>query len=633
KKRRLTKYDIRVFPAAESAKIDGLSLKIPLKAQYAKLFHVLGPNSGLRNPYVTGVLRPGNGRVWDSQNDAPFLPRYTVGNFVSMMWLGGMVRGLVWYADNDRGWVPNDEKPAVTVTRDGDTVTLEFHFISEPFTLREPRHISYTLMGTPPKPLPKDYRLWNRGHLDTAGKVAGRLTSCDSFAPWVVPCRASTFAYWPPEDDWDLVKMAVERQRHTSHSKYPPGQALMLYHDKNKCPAHPRMLPHYGWSWGRCRYPTARINHLIYYMDKMIKYGYDGLYIDDVFPFGDWNLEPVGTSYLLPRKDKPAKKQVGSAYGEYRTYLKRLYSVFHSHGKRPIITTHMTSTLGWPFHSFVTVAFDCEQSARFREDNTTFIDAWPLDYLMTLDIPERSGIVTVPMLKSDYLEGRTPSQTWAAERSFKAIWMLFDHNHKLKNTILQPYYGTDVAVFPFWRNQEIIQITPIIKGKVKERDLPKPIWWKSEHFRKSLARRPLRASAYVKDNRCLLIVTNFLRRSVGARLDFNREKLGIPPAEKASLRARNVDGCNPPEGVDLATMHLAELVKTKIKGPTVDEAMGGAGDTGEETIEGMLGEQVGDAAGPDKRNREFRNITLEGNTLELNVPPHNFRAIELTWEK
>ncbi|MBS3764024.1 MAG: LamG domain-containing protein, partial [Planctomycetes bacterium] len=72
----LTKYDIKVAPAAKSAKIDGLSLKIALKADYAKLFHVLGPNSGLRNPYVTGVLRPGNGRVWDSQNDAPFLPRY-----------------------------------------------------------------------------------------------------------------------------------------------------------------------------------------------------------------------------------------------------------------------------------------------------------------------------------------------------------------------------------------------------------------------------------------------------------------------------------------------------------------------------------------------------------------------------
>ena len=92
----------------------------------------------------------------------------------------------------------------------------------------------------------------------------------------------------------------------------------MMYHDKNKCPMHPRMLPYYGWSWGSCRYSKARINHLIWYMDRMIECGFDGVYIDDVFPFGDWNLEPVGTSYLHPRDGGRPVKHCGSAAGEYR---------------------------------------------------------------------------------------------------------------------------------------------------------------------------------------------------------------------------------------------------------------------------------------------------------------------------
>ena len=34
--------------------------------------------------------------------------------FASMIWLGGVLRGLVWFADNDRGWVPTNEQPAAT---------------------------------------------------------------------------------------------------------------------------------------------------------------------------------------------------------------------------------------------------------------------------------------------------------------------------------------------------------------------------------------------------------------------------------------------------------------------------------------------------------------------------------------
>lgn len=629
----LAKYELELRPAEGQSRVEHLRLLIPLKGRYAQLFHVLGPNSGLRNPYVAGAVKPGDGLIWDSKSDVPFLTKRRAGSMVSQLWLGGMVRGLVFYANNDRGWAPNNDHPAVSVTREGDVVTMALHFISAPFTLTQPRRISLQLLGTPPKPLPKDHRLWARGHLDTAGKVGGRLTSCDSFAPWVAPCRASTFAYWPPGDDFEFVRLAANRQRHTNHSKYRPGQALMMYHDKNKTPAHPKPMPYYGWSWGSCRYPTSRINHLIWYMDKMIECGYDGVYIDDVFPFGEWNLEPIGTSYVYQREDGARPKHVGSAHSPYRDYLQRLYNVFVARGKRPIITTHMTSTLGWPYHSFATVAFDHEQSARFHAANGTFMDAWPLDYLMTLDIPERSGLVTVPMLKGQYLEGRSDLQVWCAERSFEAVWMLFDHNRSLDRTILEPYYGMDVEVFPFWRNERLVAVTPRLDGKVQEKDLPPKKWWRMEHFRQSIGRQPLRATIYKKDGRCLLIVANFLRRSVGCTATLDLAALGVPADARQRLTVVDVDKGRPPGQADPAVLHLADNFPKTAAGPKIGSKIEGL-EGGRKLDDAFDPEAVlaeDEAAAAAVRRERYYEVTVEANRLSFQVPPHNFRAIELRW--
>jgi hypothetical protein len=617
----LTKYELELRPVAAEAQVERLSLQIPLKAEYAQLYHVLGPNTGLRDPRVAGALAPGEGVVWSSQADAPFLAQKNRGvNWPCQVWLGGMVRGLVWYADNDKGWVSGTNQPAATVTRSGEVVTLALHFINGPFTLKGPRRIAYCLLATPPKPLPKDYRLWNRGHLDTAGKVGGRLTSCDSFAPWIVPCRAETFAYWPPDDHWDLVRLATARQRQGDGGKYPPGQALMMYHDKNKTPLHPAMLPYYGWSWGACRYPQSRINHLVWYMDKMIDCGYDGVYIDDVFPFGSWNLEPLGSAYSVEKGDGTQGKQVGSEAGEYRDYTKRLYGLFAARGKAPLITTHMTSTLGWPYHAFATVAFDHEQAERFKDPTGTFMDAWPLDYLMTMDIAERSGLVTVPMLKGKYLEKRTPLQVWAAERSFQAVWMLFDLNLPLDRTVLAPYYGTDVEVLPFWRNSHIVSLTPLIQGEAPEKDLPLPTWWKTPHFRRAIGAQPLRATLYKKGNRCLLVVANFLRRAVGCRAVVAFDALGVPADVRERLTATDVDRDRPPAGADLAALHLSG---NQPKREPVHDA------TGDAELSAFLHGTAGGRGTPGAER--FYAVARDGRAISLQIGAHNYRAIELRW--
>jgi len=633
----MARYDLDISPTGGQVSLDRLSLQIPLKAKYAQLAHML-PVGGRFRAYVTATFLPaGQGPIWDSRTWGSGKPIHKqAGSFVSNIWLGDMLRGLVWFADNDRGWVPNNNQPAAAISRNDGVVTLALHFISENFVLEEPRQITYGLMATPPKPLTKDHRLWNRGHTPKVGAIGGRLTSCDAFAPWEVPVvdrRRSAFAYWPPNDDWEFARMAAARQRVCGHNKYPPGVALMLYHDKDHCPVHPEGLPYFGWIWRCCSYPQSRVDNLIWYMDKWIASGMDGVYIDDVFPNADWNMHPIGTAYILPG----GQKKPGIENFRYRQYLKRLYALLHQRGKRPIITTHMTSTLVWPFHSFVAVIFDCEEAGRFRDPTVTYMDAWPLDRFMTIDIAERTGIVTVPMLKGVYVTetGRSPQQQYETRRSYMAMHLLFDHSlpmrvpakgaegHKLYDAVARRYYGTDIEVHPFWRNEHMVTVEPLVKQPVTEDQLPKARYWVNKDFRASIAKQPLRATIYKKGNRSLLILANFLRASVGARVRLDFDALGVPKESRAAIRVSDLDDWpSPPKPVDRTAPP-----------PPVDETPGLAeGDDGadDEFDVGELEPEEPKKEDGDKKE-QFPDLDLTDGVLSLKVRGHDFRIVELIW--
>lgn len=609
----MAKYELDLQPTAGAAKIEALSLQIPLKDEFAQLMHVLPVEGDFRGYERAGYLKSGEGVVWSSK--IWWAAKRPLGNFVPMVWLGGPVRGLCWFADNDEGWAPNNNQPAVTISRQDGVVTLGLHFISEPFTLEARRKIVYGLLATPPKPLPKDYRLWNRGNCEVVGHIGGRLTSCDSFAPWEVPSRDGHFDYWPKDYDWDFAKQASDRQRRSKHSKYIGGRALMLYHDKRFVPSS-RENSYFGWEWYRNRstsYPQSRIDCLIWYMNEWFgKHIMDGIYIDDVFPVPDYNWE-TGSAYLLP----DGRTQPGNGNFAYRQYLKRMYAVFAAHGKRPIITTHMSCTQPIFFHAFSTVAFDCEATGRFGSATSTFMDAWSLDRLMTLDIPERTGLVTVCMLKSTYASRERNKEDWAhmiwrTYRSAAAVWLLFDLNGGMPREFAsawKPYLGVDVEVHPFWRNEKLASATPLFdKPITDEKFLPKKRYWKNREFRQSIARQPLRVTIYKKGDRALVVVANFLRCPVKGRVKVDLAALGVPADRRADVSAHDVDEWPEPEGIDL---QRAEKPQAGDAAP-----LAGPGEDDDLTLE------EGDPS---------LAIDYAKGELTLEIKGHNFRAIELRW--
>ena len=576
----------------------------------------------MRGYETAGYVAYNQGLAWDSKTWSAKMPvtKRPLGNFVAMVWLGGVIRGLCWFADNDQGWLPNNNQPAQTITRRKDVVELGVHFISDPFTLKEPRKIVYGFMATPPKPLHKHHRNWGRGDLAKYGPVAGRITSCDAFAPWVCPIKEHCMNYWPLEYDWDFAKKASDRQRNCDHSKYQPRQALMLYHDKRFVP-HGRDAAYFGWEWTcnkQAAWPQSKIDCLVWYMNEWFGRNImDGMYIDDTFPIPDYNWE-TGAAYRLPN----GKVQPGASNFAYRRYLKRVYSVLCSHGKPPILTSHMSCTMVWPFHSFFTVIYDGEATGRFGSKTTTFIDAWPLDRLMTLDLSERTGLVTRVMLKSDYADRGLNKDAWGhmiwrTNRSAAVAWLLFDMNMPVRElgAVLAPYYEEDVTVLPFWQNGHVVEVAPLANPVTDEKLLPKRHYWRNRDFWRSIGTQPFRATIYKKPDRALLVVGNFLRKTQTAHVALNLDGLGIPKARQAAVKAVDVDTWREPEGIDIQRTKKPTAVDANVSISPQDEVEGE-----EKSIEEDLGIQKKEA------DYEYKD-----GKLEVIVKDHNFRLLELRW--
>jgi len=615
----MAKFTLDLEPTDGPVSVDRLSLNIPLDGTYGHYLHALPMGGDFRNYETSRYLPADDGVLWDSLNGFKGKPIYkqTVGNFIPMVWLGGRVRGICWFADNDRGWVPHDEHPAVTIAREKDVVTVALNLISAPYELKAPRRIVFGLLGTPSKPVPEDYRLWNRGNNEKVGVIGGPLTSCDAFRPWRLCPRENCFDYWPKDYDWAFAEQCVKNER-----RFRPDAALLVYTDKAWGPIG-KDGAYFAWEWKSgprsqwCWTPSL-INCWLWYMDNYIGRGiYNGLYIDDTFPTTNFNTQ-TGSAYLLD----DGRMQPGVSFFGFREYLKRLRNVFHSHGRRSLISIHMTSTIIYPALSFADLVWDGEDSGRFHSKKLDFLDVWPLERMHVLDNPERSGLVTLFMFKSQYppLASGSPAHI---DHSFRAAYAgRFLHDFVLRSTwkgtergqpclqVVNEYKGREVTFHPYWKNDDLLTVEAKIEEPLPRDQLPRSggRWRWSKEYLDELARNPIKASLWRKSDGVLIVAVNFARKPLLGSIKLDLDALGVPKDKRALLRMTDRDNWPP----------LPEEFK---KGPPeIGEDKGG------EDAGGLLDEIKQEQANKDR----FRPAKGE---MDLMVLPHDFRLIEVRWDE
>ena len=192
-----------------------LRLEIPLKSERAKLFHAC--EYKLRHN-IAGSVPEGRGLVWDSSQLAS--KNGIIGDYRPYVWIGGPLRGLAVFGENDKGWIVNqstNEKKAIhcqEIYRDADgTVRLVLNLIQKSCQVSEPRVIRIGFQATPTKPMEENWRSVDIGTLLGTCKNWGSHQSCDSVRPYTGTdefFRKMGEARQTGKTDEDYIKRAIE---------------------------------------------------------------------------------------------------------------------------------------------------------------------------------------------------------------------------------------------------------------------------------------------------------------------------------------------------------------------------------------------------------------------------------------
>ena len=379
-------YKVRLtLDPHKNVRFKSLKVVVPFKNEVAQYLHACG--EGIRSGYYYGFLPTDKtGRLWDSTQVTS--QPMAVGSFIPYLWLGNAKGGLAWFANSDRGWVPNDKVPAIEVRRDTPQSTdFILNLVSDDFTMDAPRTVTFAWQATPVKPLHDGWRMdsWWTG---------------DTFRDYaqVEPKGGSLiFTSIPFTLDPEKSKAMVEAQHAANNgfifgvSKYRANAVPYFEHIRIGEQFVPEMQ-YFGDEW-----KTDVSEGLFYgksFQDFMIhnlagwiaQTGIDGFYIDNMNPIADANLE-AGRGYRLPN----GKVQPEYAMFETRDYFLRLRAVFAEAGKHDKIVLHMTNNMIIPWVGAADVALDGEMNVIYPEMNKDFMDFWSQERLR-VDHPQQWGV-------------------------------------------------------------------------------------------------------------------------------------------------------------------------------------------------------------------------------------------------
>ena len=404
------------------------ALEIPIKGAEARLMHVCV--DGLRNNYA-GAVPPGTGRVWDSTRQGSRIA--IIGDWLPYVWVGGTLRGIAVFGDNDRGWVKDVGRkvPCFEIVREGDgTVALRMNIVQRPVELKEPRTIRFGLQATPVKPMAANWRAESAGELAAGcscwGGTGGCVEPFDSTTGfWDAMARArktgkvdeaylkdalSRFEYKgaPGSKEREEHMMDIARNFRTGQTIaalrarlpdkivfYTNARGIAYGLDAAKTYADEwtrwEYLPRLDRDFARndrCDYDLDPVksfrDYAVFWYRKMIESGAcDALYWDCVYPAGNWS-RPLCDTYPLDG----GEWQPSVGVFAMKALVRRCAVMQAEIGAAPMNNwVHMTNTSIAPVLGFAGVNYDWEDTA----DLQTFQDRYGRDYILASTIGRQFG--------------------------------------------------------------------------------------------------------------------------------------------------------------------------------------------------------------------------------------------------
>lgn len=537
--------DLSPQDAAHPSTVDSLDLVIPLKNNECPLMHWI---SEFYKYNYAGYAPTGTGDVWSSLGKNMVPGGQVWGTFLPYIWLGGVERGVCWFADTDKDWSLDDNKAALDLFRSATSLVLRVHLFNKPTLLDKSRRIVFGLQATPVKPMPatdngKTWRSWMVGGFPKNTTNIGILSSEPMWggeenfmSVYPVGRDFSIFeeiAYrrsigdvhggWPDQVKW-FDKYQDQTRREDYRSALIPGlgvaenpnhhkviiyvdprgseDSLLMEETRNYCPR-----PLAGNVWDE---PVRSWQDFwLFYGRKTLttkpRPAVDGFYYDEAYLKANFDTVS-GDAYIRAN----GKLQPSLGIFSWRELVKRTATMYHELGLPPLIEVHMSNNCVAPILSFANINLDWEWNYGLTDFQTRFSP----ELILAESLGRQCG--TVPMgLGGIHTDKGSPPEAEFARltRTLLAVclvheikpWAWHDGNEAARayKPLMEFGYGLDdCTVYPYWT-------------------VPQPVTVNGGTTKTLVAKRAGKA---------IIIVSDFgnTRTPTGITLNVNPTMLGLP---------------------------------------------------------------------------------------------------------
>ncbi|MDD3952723.1 MAG: DUF6067 family protein [Lentisphaeria bacterium] len=468
-------------------------IEIPLRNEFVSLMHSVG-NVMKKNPAL--VLPEGEGLLWHSLMASE--GRLGKINYRPYIWLGGIYRGLSWFAQSDRYLSLSAEIPAMEIRREKDHLILRIFLVNIPTRWEKPFELVMGFQATPVKPQPESWR-----RLSARRQAPNSIPFATLAGPAIWGSDFHYTAPYPAGHDYSMIQQLAKDKRRNAWQNQQDINEFVQKHFSGAGEEKQNFVRRHlerGRSWGKfCDYLIPYLNSrtlhkdwdsypvyqdewwcsdyransydeynntpvrsyqdmMVFYARQLVQQGLDGIYYDNV---RDWPVSDTSTG--------PAWKQSDGSIQPYfdifdmRALIKRTAVMLWQENKtlldgRPFLIAHMTNTNLVPFMSFTSMTLDLEAFYGSTDFQERFSDGW----LLNSTIGTQTGNIPQILVQNSgtHIEWLT--------RTFLAVTMPYDLPvvmvaggitntfHKSWDMLRNFGYGTaDVESFPCWNSPPV----------------------------------------------------------------------------------------------------------------------------------------------------------------------------------
>ena len=454
------------------AKVDALRIEYPVANDVAECLASVGSGNNFAAMTATVLPADKQGRLWSVFDTGRKGAKMKVGSFYPHVWLGSEQRGFQWWADNDRGWFPDDDVPAHEVAREGGAVVLRNNIIGKPVELTGPRTIRFTWIASPFKPLPKGWRMIAATDNGTFFQPHRAVRINPKTGKRYHEVAWGNVNWINPESDdpeeWAALWAEQKKQADASvrgrrpFDLYGSRTGVVWQHMSFQLMGYgPKSIEkdvhaYFGDEWAGETWNETYVDHAMYLLDRAFgEGGVVSTYWDLAFPilFGS----PLsGLAYQLP----DGRWQPGYNSLNCRRFFQRLWAVQDKHGLNPgSVGHHSTQAYLFPTLPWIDAVLDGERDWNLDVTDMDWIDYYPKERMRAMSVPHNWGVGICWM--SNFSTADPAKRIVAKTLHAEYVWMhdswinpyLAPGPTRMPQSILDwGLNGEDVVYHPYWRN-------------------------------------------------------------------------------------------------------------------------------------------------------------------------------------